>query len=115
MNYSDKQRVIKILDTCRKLQQYLSETGLTPEALQNSFSAQWTVTTPLYNMGEHAYNISAELKQSTPDIPWFKIAGMRHRLVHNYEGTDWSLISRVVFFELDPLAEQQEKLLETME
>ena len=46
---------------------------------------QWTVTTPLYNIGEHAYYHSNEFKEKYPEVPWAKISGLRHRLVHNDE------------------------------
>ena len=35
-----------------------------------------------------------------PDIPWAKTSGLRHRLVHDYENTNWSIICEVVFDEL---------------
>ena len=41
------------------------------------------------------------------------IAGLRHRLVHNYDGTNWNIIADVVFEELPVLAEQIRKLLES--
>nr|WP_315410072.1 HepT-like ribonuclease domain-containing protein [uncultured Selenomonas sp.] len=34
------------------------------------------------------------------------IAGLRHRLVHDYDGTNWNIISDVVFEELPILIEQ---------
>ena len=64
------------------------------------YALQWLVTTPLYNIGEHAYYISKEYKAEHSDIPWGMISGLRHRLVHDYDGTNWSIISDVVFEEL---------------
>lgn len=34
------------------------------------------------------------------------IAGLRHRLVHDYDGTNWNIIAEVVFEELPILIEQ---------
>ena len=34
------------------------------------------------------------------------IAGLRHRLVHDYDGINWNIISDVVFEELPILIEQ---------
>ena len=41
-------------------------------------------------------HLSSELKEANPDIPWFKIAGMRHRLVHDYESTNWMIVAQTV-------------------
>ena len=46
-----------------------------------------------------------------PDIPWSQIAGLRHRLVHNYEGTNWSIVAAVVFDELETFIRQIEAMI----
>lgn len=38
------------------------------------------------------------------------IAGVRHRLVHDYDGTNWSIIADVVFEELPILIKQFEEI-----
>ena len=30
-------------------------------------------------------------------IPWIKIAGLRHRLVHHYEDTNWTVICAIIY------------------
>ena len=40
-----------------------------------------------------------------------RIAGLRHRLVHDYDGTNWNIISEVVFEELSILIQQLERCL----
>ncbi len=35
-------------------------------------------------VGEAASGVSPELRNEHPDIPWAKLVGMRHRLVHAY-------------------------------
>ncbi|MCI5911724.1 MAG: DUF86 domain-containing protein [Oscillospiraceae bacterium] len=41
------------------------------------------------------------------------ISGLRHRLVHDYDGTNWSIISDVVFEELPLLISQIQQLIES--
>ena len=53
--------------------------------------------TPLYNIGEHSYYLSDEFKKAHDNIPWAKISGLRHRLVHDYEDTNWSIICNIIF------------------
>ncbi len=106
MKYTDAQRLEKICDYCKKLLVYLADYEIGRERLMEDYTVQWTVTTPLYNIGEHTYYISEELKSAHPDIPWAKISGLRHRLVHNYDNTNWSIIVQVVFDELEDFYEQ---------
>ena len=72
---------------------------------------QWLVTTPLYNIGEHVYNLSDEYKQTHSEIPWLMISGLRHRLVHDYDGTNWNIIADVVLEELPVLIKEMQKLV----
>ncbi len=39
------------------------------------------------------------------------ISGLRHRLVHDYEGTNWQMIVEVVFEDIPALLVQLEKLV----
>ena len=51
MKYSDQQRVAKMLETTEKLLRYVSEENITPDRIFAEETVQWTVTTPLYNIG----------------------------------------------------------------
>lgn len=72
---------------------------------------QWLVTTPLYNIGEHVYNLSSEYKKAHSEIQWAMVSGLRHRLVHDYDGTNRNIIADVVFEEVPSLIEELEKIL----
>lgn len=111
MKYTDRQRIEKIIFTAERLSEYLSTNEVTPEKVMSDYAIQWTVTTPLYNIGEQTYNLSVELKDRFPEIPWMKISGMRHRLVHDYEGTNWSIIIDVLFRELPIFIGQLREIL----
>lgn len=106
MNQPDSVRLKKIIDMAGKLLGYIRENHVSEEQILSDYAVQWTITTPLYNIGEHTYNLSKELKAAHPEVPWSQIAGMRHRLVHQYEDTNWSIISYVIFHELESYMNQ---------
>ena len=106
MRYTDEQRVKKIIEIIEKLDKYLEEQSITEDMVKSQYQIQWTITTPLFNIGEHCYSISKEFKERYPDIPWAKISGLRHRLVHQYDDTNWEIICEILFVELKQLKEQ---------
>jgi len=55
-----------------------AETFRADEILQNAAMRQIQI------IGEAARMVSAEFKQSHPEVPWTEIVGMRNRLVHEY-------------------------------
>ena len=110
MKYSDRQRVEKMRETAETLLRYLETEHITPERVFEEEPVQWTVTTPLYNIGEHAANLTEEFKSQYPDIPWVKIAGLRHRLVHHYEDTNWTVICAILFDVLPPFLDALKRI-----
>lgn len=111
MKYSDQQRIQKIYENALRLYQYIADHQIRKEDLLTDIPIQWLVTTPLYNIGEHVYNLSREYKEAHNEIQWAMIAGLRHRLVHDYDGTNWNIIADVVFEELPVLIAQMKKLV----
>ena len=78
--------------------------------LTDEFS-QWAITTPLYNIGEQVYKLSSEFKLEHPEIIWNIVSGLRHRLVHDYDGVNRSVIVEVVFGEMDQFIDSVKKLI----
>ena len=114
MNKSDAERLKKVIGTWRALQAQLEAHGITREVLMEDEFSQWAVTTPLYNIGEQIYSLNKELKAQYPDIPWNAVAGIRHRLVHDYEGINWSVIVEVIFEEMPNFIEAIEGVLNSL-
>ena len=54
-------------------------------------------------IGEAAARVSDETRASAPQIPWKKIVGMRHILVHVYYDIDADTVWRVAETDLAPL------------
>ena len=110
MKYSDEQRIAKICETTEKLLNFVEREQITSERIFEEEPVQWAVTTPLYNIGEHVANLSDEYKRSHAEIPWVKIAGLRHRLVHHYEDTNWTVICAIIYDILPKFLEDLKRL-----
>ncbi|MCM1096754.1 MAG: DUF86 domain-containing protein [Ruminococcus flavefaciens] len=110
MKHSVEHRIKKIYENAVRLHKYIITNDVKKEDLLTNIPLQWLVTTPLYNIGEHVYNLPDEYKESHSEIQWAMISGLRHRLVHDYEGTNWNIIADVVFEEIPVLIKELEKL-----
>lgn len=63
---------------------------------------------------EQVYQLSAEFKQSYPEQPWDMVAGLRHRLVHDYDGINWPIIVEVVYEDMNPFVQSLKEILDNM-
>lgn len=112
MKMSDKERLKKIVKTWASLQKQMDEHNITRELLLDDEFSQWAITTPLYNIGEQVYMLSTDFKKEHSNIPWSVVSGLRHRLVHDYEGINWSIIVEVIFDEMDDFVESISRLID---
>lgn len=112
MNKTDEERLKKIVKIWAQLCAHLKQRNITEEQLLNDEFSQWAVSTPLYNIGEQVYKLDREFKERHPDIPWSKVAGLRHRLVHEYDGINWTMIAQVLFREMDTFVNSIKRLLD---
>lgn len=112
MKKTDMERLKKIVSTWEKLHSEITLRHITREQLLTEQFSQWAVTTPVYNIGEQAYQLSPEFRKEHSDIPWSVVSGLRHRLVHDYDGINWSLIADVIFDDMPVFVEQVKAIIE---
>lgn len=62
-------------------------------------------------LGEAAYKITNEFKESNPEIPWRQIMGMRHILVHGYYTVSPEILWDVIQNDIDSLIPILQKYL----
>jgi len=89
--------------------------GFAAEIDQVRFAAsrlyQNAIIRALEIVGEAAGRVSRETRAQTPVIPWQSMIGMRHRLIHGYEGVDLALVWKVVVIDLPALVQSLEALI----
>lgn len=62
-------------------------------------------------IGEAAWKVSKGVQECYPEVPWLTIAGMRHRLVHDYAEVEPTIAYRVVTEHLPVLIEQVRRIV----
>lgn len=62
-------------------------------------------------IGEAAKNISDELREKYPKIPWKSMSGVRDRLIHHYFGVNLDIVWEIITGELDEILLQIERIL----
>ena len=50
-----------------------------------------------------------------PEQPWNAVSGMRHRLVHEYEGINWTMIVEIVFEDMPGFVQDVRKIIAEIE
>jgi uncharacterized protein with HEPN domain len=79
-----------ILDSAQKIISYTQDM-----TFEDFISDSKTIDAVIRNfeiIGEASNRLPDEIKETNPEINWFKIRGLRNRVVHNYFGIDFKII-----------------------
>ena len=92
----DRLYLIHISESIAKIDSYTA--GLDFTSFKEKIIVQDAVLRNLQVLAESTQRLSDEFKLRHPDIEWYKIAGLRNILVHDYLGIDletvWVTVSR---------------------
>jgi len=104
--------LLDILLAARDIREFVS--GLDRAAFEKDRKTQAAVLHRFTVIGEAAKRLSEPFRQAHPHVPWAQIAGMRNRLIHEYERVDlaevWNAVERDVpelVRALEPLVEKR--------
>lgn len=106
---SDKVRLIDMLEVAERIVNNLE--GIDLETFLADEDKRDAVVYRLQVIGEAAYNISDPLKDAHPEVEWFKIQGLRHKIVHDYYALDDPTIYHIAIDYVPPLVAQLKKIL----
>jgi uncharacterized protein with HEPN domain len=107
----DKERLLDILEAIEKIEPYAARGR---EAFEKEELIQVWIVHYLQILGEAANKLSQQLRTRYPEVPWGKIIGMRHILVHSYFEIDLEIVWSALENDLKPLQSQIKYLLEDL-
>ena len=106
MNNSRKKKLLLDIQTRINLakiaQKYLALSQETSDQGLNQLAFDATLYY-LLNIGEAVTNLDADFRETSPNIPWREIVGLRNRLAHNYDAIDVELVQATLKSPLDDL------------
>jgi len=98
-----------MLEATGKIREYVA--GLSLEGLKGDSKTLDAVVRNLEIIGEAAKKVPEEVRASTPDVEWKKIAGLRDILIHEYFGIDVNIIWDIITNKLPALEDEVKKIL----
>ena len=108
---SERKPLVVIEDMLKCIEHIQTYTGgLSFEQFSTNFMV---IEACLYNIqviGEAVSRLPEGIKNKYVNVPWPLIKGMRNRLIHEYFGTDLSLVWNVIKNELPALKTELEKI-----
>jgi uncharacterized protein with HEPN domain len=74
---------------------------------------QDAVVRELEIIGEASRNLTDELREAHPEVPWSQIIGMRNRFIHAYFDVNLRIVWEIVRDDLPRLKHQVEQILQS--
>ena len=105
----EKLRLIDMLEMAERITHSMK--GVDLDAFVADENLRDAVVYRLQVIGEAAYHVSDAFKDRHPSVEWFKIQGLRHKIVHDYDTLDDSAIHHIATDYVPPLVEQLKKIL----
>ena len=105
----DEVRLRHILDAAVEIQQYVHSSNR--EDLNHDRKLAHSLVHLLEIIGEAAGQVSLELRESIPTIPWNVIVGMRNRLIHAYFSINLNVVWSTSTEDIPPLIKELRKVL----
>lgn len=83
-----------IYDSVNKIEKYIEDYDY--EKFYNNDQLIDSVLMNLIVIGEEANKLSEEFKDAHIEIDWFRLRGLRNRIVHDYPGTNLNIVWSII-------------------
>lgn len=114
MAKSNKSILEHILSYCNEIKATINRFGDDVNTFVNDIDYRKSVSLSILQIGELAGNLSDEYRQSTAEMPWRQIRGLRNIVAHSYGEVDFETIFDIAHENIDELKSFCERELEHM-
>ena len=97
----DDATLLDILKAARLVVEFKGK--LAKRAFLRDAKTQSAILHQLLVIGEAAKRLSENFRARNPEIPWTRVAGMRDKLIHQYDAVDLDEVWRTVTKDIAPL------------
>lgn len=106
---TEREFLADILEASRRASSYVA--GMSYDEFLADLKTQDAVIRTLEIVGEATKQLSSELRERYPAIPWKNMAGMRDKLIHDYFGVNLDIVGEIVSDELPAVAVEVGQIL----
>ena len=107
----DKERLEHILKACNNIAVGMQQYSF--DEIQGNNLLYYGMVKQVEIIGEAAYRLTKQFKESHPEVAWDKMEGMRHVLVHDYYAIDPKRLKVVIEKDIPFLCPQIQALYNT--
>ena len=111
-DYRDEQRIDHMLKALEALVK--NSVGVNRDMLYTEDNVTKVLMYDLIVLGEAANNISEAFAKKHPEVEWADIAGLRHKLVHDYAGVNYDTLWNVVSKDIPALLPKIKAIHDTL-
>ena len=111
MKNEDIQIIKKMIKYCGDIDTLMARFNTDFERYKTDISFQYSCNMCIIQIGELANRLSDETKDSSSNIPWRAIRGMRNLHAHDYENVDMEIVWNTLLEDIPMLKKNLEALL----
>ncbi len=109
---SDRECLLDIHEALQRIEAYIAD--MTLADFVNDKKTQDAVVRNLEVIGEATKNLSNQIRDTSPEVPWKGLAGVRDKMIHHYFGINYEIVWTICKDELPMVRSHVEQMLQDL-